>query len=287
MIDVCRARPLLGTLVVVSAQGSRFSVDQGIAKAFKAVEAVERRMSYFNPTSDVSRLNGGAYDAPVVVHPQTYGVLRLAERLSLLSDGAFDVTAAGVLVRDGFLPHHASPAPDPRARYSDVRLGLRRRVRFRRRLWIDLGGIAKGFAVDQALAALHRSNVKKGWVNAGGDVAFFSDQPEPLWVRHPDRRDKMVSLGCFRQGALASSAPAYRAEGRDGRRATPYVCGGKTVDLRRGVTVAAPCALWADALTKIALLAPKKAPRVLAAFRSRAWVFERGGKNLAVREMSQ
>lgn len=282
MVSVSRARPLLGTLVVVSAEGSRSSVDRGLAQAFEAVEAVERRMSYFNPTSDVSRLNREAYKSPVHVHGQTYRVLRQAQQLSLLSNGIFDVTIAGVLVREGFLPaDEGAPAADPRAHFTDIQLGPNRRVRFRRRLRIDLGGIAKGFAVDQALAALRRAKVKKGWVNAGGDMAFFSDRAENILVRHPQQSDKMVSLGRVRQGALASSAPAYSARGR-----SPYVREGKTTRFNKGVTVAAPSAVWADGLTKIALLSPENAPALLKKFRSRAFVMSPLGKRVTVREVA-
>lgn len=280
MVSVSRARPLLGTFVVVSAEGSRSAVDRGLAQAFEAVEAVERRMSYFNPTSDVSRLNREAYKSPVHVHGQTYRVLRQAQQLSLLSNGIFDVTIAGVLVREGFLPEGEGPGVDLRANFTDIWLGPGRRVRFRRSLRIDLGGIAKGFAVDQALSALRRANVIKGWVNAGGDMAFFSDRAENILVRHPEQSDKMVSLGHVRQGALASSAPAYRSRGR-----APYVCEGKTIRSYSSVTVAAPRACWADGLTKIALLAPEMAPALLKKFRSRACVISPMGKRVKVREV--
>lgn len=304
MVEISRARPLLGTFVIISAEGSRRAVEGGVARAFKAVEAVERRMSFFRPTSDVSRLNRGAFDGPVRVHAHTYRVLQQAQQFSLLSDGAFDVTVAGILAREGFLPsppqrRRKGPflsegkkkfVPFPPARginFNDIFLGLDRRVRFRRPLWIDLGGIAKGFAVDQALATLRRARVKKGWVNAGGDLAFFSDRLETLWARHPERREKMVSLGRVRQGALASSAPSYRSQFRKGRGISPYVYRGKSIRPLQSVTVAAPCAMWADALTKVALLDPEKAPALLQQFQARARVFSSGKRGVSVRELGE
>lgn len=288
MANVSRARPLLGTLVTISAEGDRRAVERGVAQAFKAVERVEQRMSFFNPDSDVSRLNQGAFDSPVIVHAHTHRVLRQAQQFSRLSDGVFDVAVGGVLARDGFLPPRpGASAPHPRATSNDIVLDRKRSVRFRRRLWIDLGGIAKGFAVDQALAALRRPKVKKGWVNAGGDLAFFSDRPETIWARHPEHLDQMVSLRRVRQGALASSAPSYRSQFRKGRWLSPYVCRGKSIRSLRSVTVAAPCAMWADALTKVVLLSPEKAPALLKKFQSRARLFSPGRRGVFVSELGE
>lgn len=270
-IKKSRARPLLGTLVTVWAEGTPLAVERGLVRAFTAVENVEKRMSFFRSDSDVARLNREAHRRSVVVHPQTFRVLTLADRLSRLSGGVFDVTVAPVLAREGFLPL-SERIPPVGATYADVRLLPGSRVRSRRPLWIDLGGIAKGFAVDQALAALRRAGVRRGGVNAGGDLAFFSDRPEELWVRHPHQISKMVSLGQVRAGAVASSAPAYASEKRGGKRVSPYVLHGKSVTSSRSVTVLASRALWADALTKIVLLAPKRAGEVLRRFRAEAFV---------------
>ncbi|MBL8023820.1 MAG: FAD:protein FMN transferase [Elusimicrobia bacterium] len=269
-----RARPLMGTLVAVWAEGETSAVTAGISRALAAVERVEKRMSYFDPESDVSRLNREAHRCSVLVHPQTFKVLREAQRLFRLSQGVFDVTVGQVLAREGFLPPLVGAIPRGRHSFGDVRMGPGFRVRFRRPLWIDLGGIAKGFAVDQALSALRRSGVKRGGVNAGGDLAFFSDRPEKFWVRHPCQISKMISLGQGRAGAVASSAPTYSARGVGGGRvSSPYVFRGQSVTSQKSVTVVARRALWADALTKVVLLAPDQAGPLLRRFRAEAFVF--------------
>jgi thiamine biosynthesis lipoprotein len=276
-VERSRARPLLGTLVTVWAVGEPQRAALGMSRAFAAIEQVEKRMSYFLPESDVARLNREAHLRPMAVHPHTFQVLRYADRLSRLSQGVFDVTVGPLLARAGFLPSSGA-VPRRGATYADVRLGPGRRVRFRRPLWIDLGGIAKGFAVDQALAALRRSGVRRGGVNAGGDLAFFSDRSEKLWVRHPSQTSKMVSLGKVRTGAVASSAPAYASRERGGKRLSPYVFKGEIVAPSAGATVAAPRALWADALTKIVLLAPDRAGPLLRRFRAEAFHLSSKGK---------
>lgn len=282
MVERTRARPALGTLAVVSAEGSPSDVDRGLARAFEAIAAVESRLSYFDPSSDVSRMNREAADRAVPVHADTFAVLKAARRLALESAGLFDVTAAGALCRAGFLPPVAGASvPDPTATFADIQLGEGRRVRFRRPLWIELGGIAKGFAVDRALAALRQSGVCRGQVNAGGDMAFFGSSAAPFWVRHPQRRDRFFASGRPSDGACATSAPAYRARGRGDQRRTPYVKHGHSQDLGTGVTVFAPRAMWADALTKVVLLAPKRSLSILRRFRARAAFVSRCGGALA------
>jgi thiamine biosynthesis lipoprotein len=265
VIERTRARPLLGTFVVMSAAGPRRAVEDGLRRAFAAIERLEKRLSYFRPDSDVSRLNRGAHRAPVRVHPQTHRLLRAAARLTRASGGVFDIATGGALWRAGFRPPApGAPRPDPRAAARDVVLLPGSRVRFRRPLWIDLGGIAKGHAVDRALAVLRAAGVDRARVNAGGDTASFGD-PVPLWRRDDRRRDRIRPFGASVSGALATSAPFLHA--RAGR--APYAHRGRCARATAGVTVAAPRALWADALTKVALLAPSRARWVLPMFKAR------------------
>lgn len=248
-----RTRPLLGTFVTVWAQGASGAVREGLSRALGEVTLVHRRMSFFDPTSDVSLLNRKAHRDAVRVHPYTHRVLKAAVRLSNLSGGVFDLTVGGPLGRSGFLPASNRCAPAG-GRYSQIKFLSDSRVRFLKPLWIDLGGIAKGFAVDRALAALRRCDVRSGGVNAGGDMAFFSNRPQPVWCRHPTRANRFISIGHRESGAMATSAPFYHC--RHEKRGSPYLLKGRRAAMPAGVTVCAPRALWADGLTKVALLAP-------------------------------
>ncbi|MBK8870840.1 MAG: FAD:protein FMN transferase [Elusimicrobia bacterium] len=268
-----RARPLLGTLVTVWAQGPAGCVREGISNALDEVEGVHRRMSFFDPASEVSLLNQRAHREPVNVHRHTARVLEAGLRLSHLSRGVFDVTVGGPLGRAGFLPTRGQLSPAGGS-FSQVRVGANGEVRFLKPLWIDLGGIAKGYAVDLALAALRRAGVHSGGVNAGGDMAFFSDRAQPVWVRHPTRVDRFIPLGPRKSGALATSAPSYHA--RAGKRGVPYFSKGRRVSARSGVTVSAPRALWADGLTKVALMAPNMMDRLGPLFGARAFFWDNG-----------
>lgn len=271
-----RARPLLGTLVEIAATGdSAAAVGAAIAQAFDAVEAVQRAMSYHDPASDVSRLNrSGA--GTLRVDPQTWHVLDTARALSAASNGIFDVCVAPTLVRQGYLPDHADfPRPARDARWHDLELLPETRVRLARPLQIDLGGIAKGHAVDRALRVLQQAGMRTGRVNAGGDLRLFGTTAETIHVRDPHDPTAVLPLCSLREGAVATSARYFNAVSDD--TASPLidarsrdVCGHAY-----SVSVLADDCIVADALTKVVFADPTAALPVLQQFGAEAVIVER------------
>src|SRR5215472_13458315 len=184
-IEIRRCRPLLGTFVEVATSGTNAaSLERGINAAFVAIEKVQRLMSFHDPDSDVSRMNRDAFPKSVIVHPWTWKVLETAQHLAHESNGVFDIAIARLLASRGYLPR-AECQPDSAATWRDIFLRKNCRVFFRRQLVIDLGGIAKGFAVDRAVAALRASGIKAGIVNCGGDLRVFGPISRIVHVRHP------------------------------------------------------------------------------------------------------
>jgi thiamine biosynthesis lipoprotein len=268
-VELRRARPALGTLVDIRARGpAAEQVERAIAAAFEAVDRVERLMSFHRGDSELSRLNHAAGERPQPVHPWTYAVLRRAKRIAALSDGLFDVTVAPVLVEEGLLP--ASPA---RARGDgssrDLELLPSRCVFFRRPMLLDLGGIAKGFAVDQAIHALRRGGCREALVNAGGDLRRFGTHAELIHLRTPSGVVPLAQLGC---GALATSSP-YRVQLERLAQPTGGIVDPQRMRLWAGqgaVSVAARSCMLADALTKVAALAGGACQPLLARFGAQA-----------------
>lgn len=165
-VDVRRARPLLGTLVEITAWGAdRAALDTAVDQSFDAVAAVHRLMSFQEPDSELSRHNRGA--AASELHPWTRQVLAAASDLRSRSAGAFDAACGG----DG----------------------------------IDLSGIAKGFAVDRAIDALKSAGVARGVVNAGGDLAVFGDHEVSVGVRDPAEPGRLAAIVRLGDTAFASS----------------------------------------------------------------------------------
>ena len=203
-----RARPLLGTVVAVRVRGAApRTADRAIDQAFAAILEIHRLMSFQESGSDVSRLNREAARAPVTVHAHTFRVLAWAARMAHLSQGLFDASIGSTLVEWGILAPPDAPAlpASARASFHDIELGSGRQVFFKRPLWIDLGGIAKGYAVDRAVAALHACGVTSACVNAGGDLRTVGPEAERVAIRTAAVAADVLPLVEIRRGALATS----------------------------------------------------------------------------------
>jgi thiamine biosynthesis lipoprotein len=272
---ITRAKPLLGTLVEIRAELSDAdAANAAIDRGFAAVAEIHRLMSFHEAASDVSRLNREASAQAVTVDPRTFEVLRRAREFSERSEGLFDITAGAKLVSWGFLPAPAG-APQPTGgSWQDVVLEDQNRVRFRRPLWIDLGGIAKGFAVDEAIAAMDQPGDVQVCVNAGGDLRVKGPRAEPVRLRTAIAMDSVPVIE-IEDGALASSSGREHVKSFGNRRVGPHVGrGGASVGADSFTSVAAPDCLTADALTKVVLAAPSEAEAVLGHFGAIAYFYD-------------
>jgi FAD:protein FMN transferase len=254
-----RARPLLGTFVEIGVEAAPAGeAEAAIEAAFAAVAKVHELMSYHEQASDVTRLNREACERPVAVDPWTFEVLEAALDLNRRSGGAFDIAVAPALERLGLLPRRARQALPVRASGDDlIELSAGRRVRFRDRgVRIDLGGIAKGFAVDRAVAALREHGICCGLVNAGGDLAAFGPQAQPVDIRDPLSPGRLACRIQIREEALATSGARFDLHGPGAGAETAVIdpATGKPADAVCGASVRAPSCLLADALTKVVML---------------------------------
>lgn len=259
---VRRAQPWLGTIVEIAVpKASVEMVDAG----FAAIRHVHDRMSFHSATSDLARLRSAAPGQTVAVDALTVDVLAIAADLHKASDGLFDVAIGRALVRDGFLPGEfigTLEAFDGKA--TDIVLLDTHHVRCDRRVLIDLGGIAKGFAVDRAVEALVALGVQTGIVNAGGDARVFGPVNRVVHIRSGHGSlDRALSI-C--NGAVASSSNVRSRywQGKSAR--TPHIgLYGKPVLIDDVVSVVANTAVMADAMTKVAMTDPHLANRLLTA----------------------
>lgn len=280
MSAVERMSPLLGTFVTIRAsETGSLTAEQltaAIGDAFRAIERVEHLMSFHRADSDIGRLNRARPGARLRVHRWTYTVLREALHLNNVSGGAFDCNVGAVLARAGLLPRSGKAIAQCRQPMREA-MALTRdgRVRLKHRVSIDLGGIAKGFAVDRAVRVLRDRGVRGGLVNAGGDLRVFGSDPQAVWVRCPSAPGEQRLLGHLRDGAVATSASYFtRDASSDGVAASAIVdttCR-QRVDLAGSVSVIAKTCMQADALTKIVAL-QGRVPATLR-WRSQAKVIE-------------
>lgn len=272
-----RARPLLGTLVEIRVQSTGNAARSAVTKAFRAIEHVQQAMSFHDPQSELSHLNRNACARAVKVSPALWRVLSEALRLAKLSGGAFDPTVGARLVQWKILPSpKAQTSSHSTTSWRDVRLLPGRRVRFNRALWLDLGGIAKGYAVDMAVSVLRGHHISAGTVNAGGDLRVFGSRAERVHVRHPDRPTCLVPLADLSNGALATSA-GYFSEQRCGARRVNALVNPllqRPCSSRRSVSVQASNCLLADALTKVVLVHGDAAEAMLRRCHASAMILE-------------
>lgn len=268
---VRRARPLLGTIVEISAAGAEDGLQAALDAAFAQIELVQRLMSFHAADSDVARINAAAAGSEICIDPHTFKVLAFAQQLGDLSGGAFDIATAATLVRHGFLPAQAEPIPAAGATYRDLELLQDGHVRWRRRGWIDLGGIAKGYAVDCAVAALQAHGVYGGVVNAGGDLRCFG-AAQAVQVRLPHDPAARLELGWLADHALATSAGYFASVEYQGERIEPLVDPAQSACVRweESISVIAADCMTADALTKVVRLAPQLLEDILAHYNAQA-----------------
>jgi thiamine biosynthesis lipoprotein len=224
-----RARPLLGTLVEISLAGGPTVANAALFElGFAAVLAAQQRWSRFEPTSEIGRFNALAAGQSFALKQGSARLLWMAAWLQARSDGQFDISQGTGRwgLADGSLH----------------KLGDHTRL--------DLGGIAKGWAVDRAIAALKRAGARWACVNAGGDLRVFGAQPVALHLRD-EQGGGVRAFGQLADGSFATSQLG-----------------------RHHVSVAAPRAVWADALTKVVAASGDTAHPLLARVGATAWIHE-------------
>lgn len=272
--SVRRARPLLGTLVEMSLSGEdETRLHAGADAAFSVIERIHDLMSLQSADSEISRVNRAPAGATLEIDSHTWRVLALAAEIACASEGAFDVTVGGAtLAHSGMRPHENEI--DPRATFRDIELLVPCRVRLRKSLVIDLGGIAKGYAVDAAVDALKDLGIPAGSVNAGGDIRAFGSEPVTVQVRDPGNPALMRANVELLDQALATSAnyPEDAAFGAAGTVLDPHH--GKAVKAGRSASVRARTCAVADALAKCVLLLGTDSAQALSRYDAKGFMLD-------------
>lgn len=271
-----RAQALLGTLVDIEVQAPAGVAEPALALAFRRVAEVHAARSFHDADSDLRRIARAAAGTVLRVAPDTHAVLALALQLEAGSDGAFNPCCAAALVERGLLPRPDDAPPGTATSLADgIELLDDAQLRLRRPVWIDLGGIAKGHAVDVAVQALRDAGVAAGVVNAGGDLRTFGPQPLTVQLRDPRRPGLARPVAEISDMACATSA---RLLAQPERRAAHLVGQGVEDNPPMSVTVFAPCCAVADALTKVVWLRGAEAAPLLRAWRAQALLWREQGE---------
>jgi len=267
-----REEAIMGTRCAVELWATdRARGEAAIASVFSDMRRIDALMSTYKPDSELSRVNAKAAEAPVVVSQELFDLIATSIQYSRLSNGVFDVTYASV----GYLyDYRAHQRPDdaaiaaalPSVDYRQLKLDpAAHTIAFGRPgMRVDLGGIAKGYAVDRGIEILKKAGFDRAMVNAGGDTRIVGDRfgkPWMIGIRHPDDRDRVVLRLPLTDAAFSTSGDYERYFDENGVRyhhiLDPRT--GKSPHAVRSATLIADTALRTDGLSKtVFILGPEK-----------------------------
>jgi thiamine biosynthesis lipoprotein len=256
-----------------------YAPDEATAKrasqaAFDRIAALDARLSDYKADSELMQLCARAGKGPVPVSKELFDVLTKAEEVSRLSGGAFDVTVGPVVRlwrrarRTGRMPD-ADKLAAARALvgYRNVRLDARGRTveLLVSGMQLDLGGIAKGYAADEAQAVLKSHGIDRALVAAGGDIVVTAPPPGAegwkIAIAPLSEEEGTGPWLWLKDGAISTSGDAEQYVEIDGKRYSHIVDPKTGIGLvgRMSASVVAPTGIAADSMTKIvAVLGPEK-----------------------------
>lgn len=199
-----------------------------VGRVMDEYRRVDDGMSTYKEQSEISAINGGAEQGAMPVSDELFGLIERSLDLSARSDGAFDITYDSVGYLYDFRARQRPSEADIDERLSAIDYTLVRLDRARRTIEfaepgvrINLGGIAKGYAVERGAAILREAGVKNALLNAGGDTRVLGDrrgQPWIVGIRHPRVSEEVVTRIPVVDEAISTSGDYERFFEEDGRR---------------------------------------------------------------------
>ena len=273
-VVVKRAQMHMGTLVTITSVARNEAAAQAAATAgFSEIHRLEQLLSTWIPTSELSLVNTSAGVKPVRVSPETMTVVRRAIQAGEITNGGFNIAIgpaieAWSVTEDQRIPTESElGALRPLVNLQAVHVDAGRQTIYLEKagMRIDVGGIGKGYAADEAVEAMRKAGAVAGVVALSGDIKTFGRLPNgkmfPVGIQHP-REDGSVLVWIDLQDEAISTAGDYeRFFEREGIR-YHHILDPRTLQPARGcqsVTVIAREGIWADGLdTGIFVMGPER-----------------------------
>ncbi len=242
-----------------------------IEPAVKAIEKVNRLMSFYRPDSDISTINRAGPGVAVKVSGHTYNVIEQSIYFSDLTDGAFDITFTPLKkiwqqARENGREPAGELIEETLGRIGSDKIELVEDGKVKllaEGMLIDLGGIAKGYAADLAVAELKKAGCKSALVNIGGDMAALGRRGDgerwQILVRDPRNGSESTARLAVDNTSLATSGDYARYFTINGKRYSHIMDPrtGRPAENVPSATLIAPDALTADALsTALSVMEP-------------------------------
>jgi thiamine biosynthesis lipoprotein len=273
---------VMGTFAhIVAVAQNAGTAKKCIRAALEEIHKVDNLMSDYKSDSDISRVNREAYEKPVQVSKSTFEVLQRSIGFSKMTDGAFDVTV-GPLVALFRKAKETKVAPSEqqiaqaksKVGFEKLKLDSKNRtVQFSEKgMLLDLGGIAKGYAIDKAIEAAQRCGAVGAMVDIGGDVRCFGLPPKGrdhwlIGLQDPNSAIEGMEGGGLRlvlkviNEAVATSGDYQQFVIIEGKRYSHIMNRrtGKSAESLSSVTIIADNATDADALaTAVSVMGAEK-----------------------------
>jgi thiamine biosynthesis lipoprotein len=267
-----QTRFLMDTFVTIYAIGPPQTGARAIKAAFERMQEVDAKFNHLNPGGPIYAFN---HSGTPITDPEILMVARKAQAISTMTGGAFDITVAPLITLWGFYGDNPAVPDDAaiqdclrRIGYRKLRIGKEKMVKTDPDVRIDMGGIAKGYCVDQARVVLAQHGITSALIDAGGDVFALGRRANELWkigIRSP-RGDDLLGFMEVQDLAVMGSGDYERFFTHGGKRyhhifdpRTGYPARGFS-----GTTLMHADPMLADAWnTAVFVLGPEKGPALL------------------------
>lgn len=273
----------LHTITEINVQSrNRLKAKKAIHAAYQRINEIEKQLNYFDPQSQTSILNSRAYWESVPVSKDMLNVLLAATAASEKTAGAFDITTTPITRLYGFGTDKKQEPSATEIKKAKEMVGYKyikidpekQEVRFLKKgLMIDLGGIMKGYAVDEAIKVLKEHGIKNALINAGGNIYALGKNHGRKWVigiKDPQNTGKITNeIIQLSNNGCATSGDYEQYFFKDNKKIS-HIFNPKTgqpsnlENKIRAVTVIADNATEADILsTSCFVLGPEKANELI------------------------
>lgn len=260
-----RSVPAMGTILEIKLYGEKASLPGAADAAAGEIRRIEKVFSIFGDGEAVW-INDSASKAPVKCSTEMWSIIMECRKYHQVSGGAFDITIRPMMQLWGFYMKREQMPSDGEIKEALARTGFEKlRLDEKEKtifftvdgMSLDFGGIVKGYAVDRAVAKIMEKGVMSGFVNLGGNIRTLPEPPPgkesyKIGVRHPTRSSDICGFAEIADGkALATSGNYERYVVLENKHITHIINpdGGRPVENMLSVTVIAPDAMVADALS--------------------------------------
>ena len=263
----------MGTVIEITLIGdNEEAANKAALRAFREMKRIEQLMSPWIESADVFRINQSSGKERVKISNETLEVIKKAQEISELSDGRFDITVGPLAelwrkAREKKIPPSAVEVKEKLGlvNFKNIEMDREGKVFLKKKgMAVDLGGIAKGYAVDRAFELLKSLGYKDLIVNAGGDLrvgGLKNNQPWSIGIQHPRESKNFLARISVSDMAVATSGDYERFFIYEGRRYHHIFNpkDGFPTDDCQSVTVLCKEGMMADALaTAVFVLGPEK-----------------------------